>query len=139
MYKPETNGHTDTNDAGKDTTETGTIETRKGNTPIYVWVTPSEKEIIHANAKACGMSNSAYLRQVGLGMPIKSILDQNSIADLAKVNTDQGRLGGLLKLWLTDNAKLKPYDQAKLSVNIIKLLEEIKRLQALLFEKATSL
>jgi hypothetical protein len=30
-------------------------------------------------------------------MPIKSILDQNSIADLAKVNADQGRLGGLLK------------------------------------------
>jgi hypothetical protein len=35
-------------------------------------------------------------------MPIKSILDQNSIADLAKVNADQGRLGGLLKLWLTN-------------------------------------
>ena len=85
------------------------------------------------------MSNSAYLRQVGLGMPIKSILDQNSIADLAKVNADQGRLGGLLKLWLTNDAKLKPYDRAKLSVNIIKLLEEIKRLQALLFEKATSI
>jgi len=45
----------------------------------------------------------------------------------------------LLKLWLTDDAKLKPYDRAKLSVNIIKLLAEIKRLQALLFEKATSI
>jgi hypothetical protein len=85
------------------------------------------------------MSNSAYLRQVGLGMPIKSILDQNSIADLAKVNADQGRLGGLLKLWLTNDEKLKLYDRAKLSMNIIKLLEEIKRLQSLLFEKATSI
>ena len=85
------------------------------------------------------MSTSAYLRQVGLGMPIKSILDQNSIADLAKVNADQGRLGGLLKLWLTDDEKLKPYDRVKLSTNITKLLEEIKRLQALLFEKATSI
>jgi hypothetical protein len=69
------------------------------------------------------MSTSAYLRQVGLGMPIKSILDQNSIVDLAKVNADQGRLCGLLKLWLTNDEKLKPYDQAKLSMNIIKLLE----------------
>ena len=85
------------------------------------------------------MSTSAYLRQVGLGMPIKSILDQNSIADLAKVNADQGRLGGLLKLWLTVDAKLKPYDRAKLSTNITKLLGEIKRLQDLLFEKATSI
>ena len=72
-------------------------------------------------------------------MPIKSILDQNSIADLAKVNADQGRLGGLLKLWLTNDEKLKSYDRAKLSTNIIKLLGEIKRLQALLFEKATSI
>ena len=119
--------------------EAGNNETRKGNTPIKVWVTPSEKQAIDANAKACGMSMSAYLRQVGIGMPVKSILDHQCIADLAKVNADQGRLGGLLKLWLTNDAKLKPYDRAKLSVNIIKLLEEIKRLQALLFEKATSI
>jgi hypothetical protein len=72
-------------------------------------------------------------------MPIKSILDQNSIADLAKVNADHGRLGGLLKLWLTNDEKLKPYDRVKLSTNITKLLGEIKRLQALLFEKATSI
>ena len=130
---------TGTNQAVKDKIETEKTETRKGNTPIKVWVTPSEKEIIHENAKACGMSNSAYLRQVGLGMPIKSILDQNSIADLAKVNADQGRLGGLLKLWLTNDEKLKLYDRAKLNMNIIKLLEEIKRLQAVLFEKATSI
>lgn len=139
MYELNNDSTTDTIDTEKGNDETGKTETRKGNTPIYVWVTPSEKQTIHANAKACGMSNSAYLRQVGLGMPIKSILDQNSIADLAKVNADQGRLGGLLKLWLTNDAKLKPYDRAKLSVNIIKLLEEIKRLQALLFEKATSI
>ena len=123
----------------KGNTEAGNNETRKGNTPIKVWVTPREKQAIDANAKACGMSMSAYLRQVGIGMPVKSILDHQCIADLAKVNADQGRLGGLLKLWLTNDAKLKPYDRAKLSVNIIKLLAEIKRLQALLFEKATSI
>ena len=126
-------------EAKKGNTEAGNNETRKGNTPIKVWVTPSEKQAIDANAKACGMSMSAYLRQVGIGMPVKSILDHQCIADLAKVNADQGRLGGLLKLWLTNDAKLKPYDRAKLSVNIIKLLAEIKRLQALLFEKATSI
>jgi hypothetical protein len=120
-------------------TEAVKADIRKGNTPIKVWVTPHEKQRIETNAKACGMSNSAYLRQVGLGMPIKSILDQQSIADLAKVNADQGRLGGLLKLWLTNDAKLKPYDRARLSLKIITLLEEIKRLQAVLFAKATSI
>jgi len=45
----------------------------------------------------------------------------------------------LLKLWLTNDEKLKPYDRVKLSTNITKLLEEIKRLQALLFENATSI
>jgi hypothetical protein len=139
MYELNNDRTTDTIDTEIANGETGKTETRKGNTPIKVWVTPSEKKTIDANAKACGMSNSAYLRQVGLGMPIKSILDQNSIADLAKVNADQGRLGGLLKLWLTNDEKLKLYDRAKLNMNIIKLLEEIKRLQALLFEKATSI
>ena len=139
MYEFETNSEAKIIEAGKGDDGTGAIETRKGNTPIKVWVTPGEKQAIETNARNCGMSNSAYLRQVGLGMPIKSILDQNSIADLAKVNADQGRLGGLLKLWLTNDEKLKLYDRAKLSMNIIKLLEEIKRLQSLLFEKATSI
>jgi hypothetical protein len=139
MYEFETNSGAKTIEAGIGDDETGTIETRKGNTPIKVWVTPGEKQVIETSARNCGMSTSAYLRQVGLGMPIKSILDQNSIADLAKVNADQGRLGGLLKLWLTNDEKLKPYDRVKLSTNITKLLGEIKRLQDLLFEKATSI
>ena len=139
MSVPEADIDMQESETSKGNSETGKNETRKGNTPIKVWVTPSEKKIIDENAKACGMSTSAYLRQVGLGMPIKSILDHKSIADLAKVNADQGRLGGLLKLWLMSDSKLKPYDRARLSMNIIKMLEEIKRLQALLLEKATSI
>jgi hypothetical protein len=139
MCDLETRSETAINDTKNGHDETGKVATRKGNTPIKVWVTPTEKQLIDTHAKACGMSHSAYLRQIGLGMPIKSILDQQSIADLAKVNADQGRLGGLLKLWLTNDAKLKMYDRAKLSMNILKLLEEIKRLQAVLFEKATSI
>jgi len=87
---PETDRATQIIETPKGNGEAGKTETRKGNTPIYVWVTPSEKQIINANAKACGMSMSAYLRQVGIGMPIKSILDQQCVADLAKVNADPG-------------------------------------------------
>ena len=115
------------------------FETNSGAKTIEAGIGDDGTGIIETSARNCGMSTSAYLRQIGLGMPIKSILDHQSIADLAKVNADQGRLGGLLKLWLTNDAKLKPYDRAKLSMNIIKLLEEIKRLQAVLFEMATSI
>jgi hypothetical protein len=30
------------------------------------------------------------------------MLDHAAVSDLAKVNGDKGRLGGLLKLWLVD-------------------------------------
>ena len=46
MYELKTDSGTVTNEAGKDNSETGKTETRKGNTPIYVWVTPSEKQTI---------------------------------------------------------------------------------------------
>jgi hypothetical protein len=49
-----------------------------------------------------GLSASDYLRAAGLGHPVKSMLDHAAVSDLAKVNGDKGRLGGLLKLWLVD-------------------------------------
>ena len=139
MPEQHTNGVANINALEKGNGETVKTETRKGNTPLKVWVTPDEQKIIQAQAKACGMSTSAFLRPVGIGMPIKCVLDQRSIADLAKVNADQGRLGGLHKLWLTNDKKLNPHNRAKLTANIIKLLNEIKKLQTLLYEKATSI
>jgi hypothetical protein len=44
---------------------------------------------------------SAYLRNLGLGFQPHSTLDQEAILALLKVNADQGRLGGLFKLWLS--------------------------------------
>lgn len=113
--------------------------TRKSSTPIYVWVLPEEKKAIEAKAQACGMSTSAYLRNVGIGMPVKSVLDHTKIADLSKVNADQGRLGGLLKLWLTNDEKLKLQDRVMLERNIRGLLEDIQAAQAVLLEKARSI
>ena len=45
------------------------------------------------------------LRAAGLNQPIRSVLDHDAVRDLAKVNGDQGRLGGLLKLWLMERAR----------------------------------
>jgi hypothetical protein len=37
---------------------------------------------------------------------IKGTIDSENVLKLVKINADQGRLGGLLKLWLTDDPKL---------------------------------
>ena len=110
-------------------------DVRKGNTPIKVWVTPAEKEQIKLNANQHGLSASAFLRQVGLGYKATSVLDQQLILDMAKVNADQGRLGGLLKLWLTNDEKLVGADLTKINM----LLQAIYQYQRELLATVTSL
>ncbi len=80
-------------------------ETRKGNPPIKVYCLPEEKAQIEANAKAAGMSLSSYLLAVGQGYKIQGVVDFEQVKELAKINGDLGRLGGLLKLWLTDDVR----------------------------------
>jgi hypothetical protein len=80
-------------------------ETRKGNPPIKVYCLPEEKAQIEVNAKAAGMSLSSYLLAVGQGYKIQGVVDFEQVKELAKINGDLGRLGGLLKLWLTDDVR----------------------------------
>lgn len=79
--------------------------TRKGSTPIKVYCLPEERAAIEANAKAAGLSTSAYLLAVGQGYRVQGVTDYENVRELVRVNGDLGRLGGLLKLWLTDDAK----------------------------------
>ncbi|KIZ48450.1 CopG family transcriptional regulator [Pseudomonas oryzihabitans] len=75
---------------------------RRRGKPIEVWVTDEEKEAITERAEEAGMSRSGYLRALGLNTPIRSVVDLQAVADLAKVNGDLGRVAGLLKLWLAE-------------------------------------
>ncbi|MCM8739309.1 conjugal transfer protein TraJ [Azospirillum sp. A1-3] len=77
-------------------------ETRDRQRPLKVWVNAAERARIEVKAEAAGLSVSAYLRSVGLGYQPRSVVDLEAVERLAKVNADLGRLGGLLKLWLTD-------------------------------------
>lgn len=79
--------------------------TRKSSTPIKVYCLPEERAAIEANAKAAGLSTSAYLLAVGQGYRVQGVTDFENVRELVRVNGDLGRLGGLLKLWLTDDAK----------------------------------
>jgi hypothetical protein len=92
--------------------------------PIKVLVTDDERAAIERGASAVAMPPSTYLRNLGAGHVPKSTLDQQAILALMKVNADQGRLGGLFKLWLTgaDN-------KDALTITIRKLLKEIEDTQ----------
>ena len=76
-------------------------ESRDRNRPLKVFVSERERADIETRAAATGLSVSAYLRNLGLGFQPHSTLDQEAILALLKVNADQGRLGGLFKLWLS--------------------------------------
>jgi hypothetical protein len=77
-------------------------EARDRKNPLRVVVSSKERQLITANAKNANLSVSAFLRNLGMGFQPKSTFDQDAIHELVKLHADQGRLGGLLKLWLTD-------------------------------------
>lgn len=94
---------------------------------LRVVVSEEEAERIARYADHTGLSVSAYLRQIGLGATPRPLLDQQLILALIKISGDQGRLGGLLKLWLSD----RPGAGAS-AFDVRKLLRQIEEAQAIL-------
>ena len=79
--------------------------TRVSNAAVRVYCLPEERQQIGENAARAGMSVSSFLLAAGCGYKITGIVDYEQVRELARINGDLGRLGGLLKLWLTDDAK----------------------------------
>ena len=95
--------------------------TRKGSTPIVVRVTPDEKSAIETFAKQTGSSTSSFLRLLGLGYMPKSIVDNEKVLELARINGDLGRLGGLLKLWLTNDARTAQFGESTIRATLARI------------------
>ncbi|CUV66180.1 DNA transfer system protein TraJ [Sulfurovum sp. enrichment culture clone C5] len=72
---------------------------------LTIKVTEEELKKLHKQAQNCGMKLSMYLRSLGLNYPINSIIDQMTLNELLKAKGDLGRMGGLFKMWLTNNDK----------------------------------
>jgi hypothetical protein len=106
-------------------------ERRSRVLPMKVFVTDAERARIEERAKIAGLSISAYLRAAGLNQPIRSVLDHETVCELAKINGDQGRLGGLLKLWLMERA-----GQGAPAVAVRRVLDRIGEMQAQLADIA---
>jgi hypothetical protein len=95
--------------------------TRKNSTPIKVYCLPDEKTQLEQLAAASGKSVSSYLLTVGLGYRLHGILDNRRVEELARVNGDLGRLGGLLKLWLTNDARTAAFGEATIRALLSKI------------------
>ena len=89
---------------------------RRETTPIKVYCLPDERASIEENAKKAGMSVGGYLREVGQGYIISGVTDYEAVRELVKINGDLGRLGGLLKMWLTDDVKVQDINQTHIKV-----------------------
>jgi hypothetical protein len=79
---------------------------------LRVPVFPDEKALIEAQAQRAGMSVARFLREVGQGYRIDGVVDYEQVRELARINGDLGRLGGLLKLWLTNDERTAQFGEA---------------------------
>lgn len=84
--------------------------TRKNGRHLRVPVLPHEEIEIKTNAAKAGLTTAEYLRRLGLGYQIRGLIDKQHILELSKINADLGRLGGLLKLWLTQDELVAHFD-----------------------------
>ncbi len=73
---------------------------------IKIYLKPGDKAKIAKNARECGMSMSAYVRNLALGdIPVTHI-ELDEMNKVMKVHADLGRLCGLLKMTLTNDERL---------------------------------
>ena len=100
-------------------------QTRRETINFWVLVTPEERDIIMVAASRCGLSVSAYFRNLALAYSPTSAVDVEQVRNLLAVNADMGRLGGLLKMWLNDRERYN--DTQMMSVN--RLLERLDETQ----------
>ena len=101
---------------------------RDRNRPLCIYVNDLERADIDAKAKAAGMTISAYVRIAAMNGRIRSAFDREAVQVLSNVHGDQGRLGGLLRMYLKDPDATGSVARA--------LLDQIKSVQRDLAEAA---
>jgi hypothetical protein len=56
-----------------------------------------------------------------MGYQVRGILDNKRVEELARINGDLGRLGGLLKLWLTNDQRTASFGEATIRALLSKI------------------
>ena len=85
---------------------------------LRVPVLPGEEMMIKTKAGEAGLTIAEYLRNLGLGYSVPSVIDNRQVDALLKINADLGRLGGLIKLWLTNDRRTKYIGKSQLHMTL---------------------
>ncbi|MCE7915633.1 MAG: conjugal transfer protein TraJ [Nitrosomonas sp. PRO4] len=85
---------------------------------LRVPVTLDEEQGIKTKAHATGLSAAKYMRMVSLGYTVPSVIDNQQVEKLLRINGDLGRVGGLLKMWLTNDVRLKITSKAEIEATL---------------------
>jgi hypothetical protein len=88
-----------------------TSKCEKRSLHLRVPVLKEEAVAIRALAKAAGLPVATYLRKVGMGCQLQAVIDHGRIRELSTMHADLRRLGGLLALWLQDDARTRGFSQ----------------------------
>lgn len=103
-------------------------ESRQKTVTIGVRATPIEKEKLKSRAEAFDVSVGELCRQAIFGSIPKSKTDQDARRELAATRADLGRLGGLLKGWLSGSFE-KGAPLLQTHSDVVKLLRDIEATQ----------
>lgn len=103
-------------------------EERNKTVNKQVRMTPEEWAEIRDKAEAFGVSVPQYFRDCALDRPLRSKVEHLAIKELAQANADQGRLGGILKKWLTGDWKTADGYNGEIG----KLLRDIEATQGII-------
>ncbi|ALQ52561.1 hypothetical protein ATY38_07610 [Nitrosomonas ureae] len=95
-----------------------TIKKERRDKKLRVPVLPIEEAEIKSKATDVGLTVAEYLRNLGLGYQVPSIVDNRQVDSLLKINGDLGRLGGLIKLWLTNDKRTKLIGKSQLHLTL---------------------
>lgn len=101
---------------------------------LRVPVLPEEEAEIARNAKAANLPVAVFLRTIGQGYEARSILDNRRVEELLRINGDLGRLGGLLKLWLTNDERTAEFGEATIRAVLSKIESTQDQMQGVMRE-----
>ena len=93
---------------------------------LQVCVSPEEALRIGDAARAADLSVSAYLRALGLGYRPMAVIDLEEALKLNHLGSNLGRLGGLLKLWISDGPRPDRYSPAEFRALINGLIDQVR-------------
>lgn len=112
----------------------------KRDTQIIIRLSKDEKEQMIKQAKQSNLKTGTYLRQLGLGYPLRSTVDLQAVVQLKNSTANLGRLGGLFKFWLSNTKEeWDPRLGDKSSFKVELLVREIEQNKQELLEIARRL